>query len=198
MKPYDPRLPVIASEAKVKTCHIFHLWHSLKETGSQFHRGAFAQFTSLQDHHIDRMITALKNHDAMPTKRNSTRRASRLPDDWKCPQDWLDWAIKERRWKPLVAITEAENFANYWQSKSGKDATKLNWQKTWQNWVRNSRTPTGDYYAPQKSDPKDWIQFCEGQLRIAKDKNYRAGIEKWQEKLNKARASNVVPIKKVS
>jgi hypothetical protein len=26
-------------------------------------------------------------------------------------------------------------FCNYWQSKSGKDATKLDWDKTFQNWV---------------------------------------------------------------
>jgi hypothetical protein len=26
-------------------------------------------------------------------------------------------------------------FCNYWQSKSGKDATKLDWDKTFKNWV---------------------------------------------------------------
>jgi hypothetical protein len=26
-------------------------------------------------------------------------------------------------------------FCNYWQAKSGKDATKLDWDKTFQNWV---------------------------------------------------------------
>lgn len=198
MNPYDPRLPIIAADAKVKTCHVFHLWHSLKETGKQFHRGAFAQFTGLEERHVNRMIDALESHDAMPPKRNSSRRASRLPDDWRQPQEWIDWAVKERRWEPLIAITEAENFANYWQSKSGKDATKLDWFKTWQNWVRNSRTATGNYYAPEKSSPADWIKFCEGQLRTSKDKDYRAGIEKWQTKLDKARKNNVVPIKQVS
>jgi hypothetical protein len=26
-------------------------------------------------------------------------------------------------------------FCNYWQAKSGKDATKLDWDKTFKNWV---------------------------------------------------------------
>ena len=30
----------------------------------------------------------------------------------------------------------AANFADFWQSKAGKDATKLDWEKTWHTWVR--------------------------------------------------------------
>ena len=31
-----------------------------------------------------------------------------------------------------------QRFKDYWTSKSGKDATKLDWVATWRNWLRNS------------------------------------------------------------
>lgn len=36
------------------------------------------------------------------------------------------------------ARREAERFRDYWCAKSGKDATKTDWQATWRNWVRKA------------------------------------------------------------
>lgn len=36
-----------------------------------------------------------------------------------------------------VALT----FRNYWTSKTGAGATKLNWERTWQNWCVHERDP---------------------------------------------------------
>lgn len=38
---------------------------------------------------------------------------------------------------------ETEKFINYWQAKTGKDATKLDWVATWRNWMLTAgeRTP---------------------------------------------------------
>ena len=146
MTPFDPRLPIIAAEARVKTCHVYHLWMAMREMGQRFHTAAFAQFSGLEDHHITRMVEALNAHDANPDKRSpTTKRASRLPDDWEVPTDWIDWAVEQRRWEPAAAHEEADNFRDFWQAKSGQAATKLDWKKTWQVWVRNSRRPDGDY-----------------------------------------------------
>lgn len=148
MTPFDPRLPIIAAEARVKTCHVFHCWQAMREMGRRFHRAAFAQFAGLSDSHVIAIMAALEAHDALPDKRSPvTHRASRLPDDWEVPAEWLAWASETRRWEPAAAREEAEIFANYWQSKSGQAATKLDWRKTWQNWVRNSRRPDGEYRA---------------------------------------------------
>lgn len=40
---------------------------------------------------------------------------------------------------------ETEKFINYWIAKAGKDATKLDWGRTWKNWILNSngRGPGG-------------------------------------------------------
>lgn len=69
----------------------------------------------------------------------SQKRGSRLPDDFVPPNDWIEWAMSKRGWSRAAAIEECEIFGRHWQSKPGKDACKLDWPKTWQNWAMNSR-----------------------------------------------------------
>ncbi|WP_207796603.1 DUF1376 domain-containing protein [Sphingomonas oleivorans] len=73
----------------------------------------------------------------------SAKRASRLPADFAMPADWIAWAQDERGWSDADARTEGASFTDYWHAKSGRDATKLDWQATWRNWVRNSRRQPG-------------------------------------------------------
>lgn len=58
------------------------------------------------------------------------RRATRIPADFVC-----DLAYAKAQGIPAgIARREAERFRNYWNAKSGKDATKLDWPATWRNW----------------------------------------------------------------
>ena len=160
MTPFDPRLPIIAADARVKTCHVFHCWQAMREMGRRFHLTAFAQFAGLSDSHVIAIMAALERHGALPDRRSPvTSRGHRLPDDWTPPDDWIEWAIAERRWTPTATREEAEIFANYWQARTGQGATKLDWRKTWQNWVRNSRRPNGDYVLSTATvDPRDQLE----------------------------------------
>ncbi len=67
------------------------------------------------------------------------KRGTRLADDFEPPEDWIAWAVKKRSWTRDEAIDECECFIRYWQAKPGREACKLDWPKTWQNWVVNSR-----------------------------------------------------------
>lgn len=70
----------------------------------------------------------------------SSTKGSRLPRDWVLPRAWGDWALQEfPSWTVDTVRTEAAKFGDYWTSKTGKDATKLDWQATWRNWCRNAR-----------------------------------------------------------
>jgi hypothetical protein len=69
----------------------------------------------------------------------SQKRGTRLADNFEPPEDWVLWAMKKRGWNRDEAIDEAECFIRYWQAKPGREACKLDWPKTWQNWVVNSR-----------------------------------------------------------
>jgi hypothetical protein len=112
--------------------------------GAAFHVAAFAQFAGLAEHHVAAILAALEAHGALPGKRTVSSRGARLPDDFKAPDDWIEWAMQDRYWQAVDARAESEIFANYWQAKS-TGAAKLDWRKTWQNWVRNSHRPNGDW-----------------------------------------------------
>jgi hypothetical protein len=43
---------------------------------------------------------------------------------------------------------EADKFRDFWCSKSGKDATKVDWLATWRNWIRNSKPAAHRGQAP--------------------------------------------------
>lgn len=67
------------------------------------------------------------------------KRASRLLSDFALPEEWIAWAINERRWRRRDALEEGECFADYWRSQPGQKGVKTDWQATWRNWVRRSR-----------------------------------------------------------
>lgn len=73
---------------------------------------------------------------------DAIKRGSRLPQDWVLPKAWGDWALVEfGSWTPDVVRIEADKFRDFWHSKSGKDAAKMDWQATWRNWCRNAKAP---------------------------------------------------------
>src|SRR3990167_6319682 len=146
MTPLDPRLQLIAAQARVRPPHVFHCWPAMRTLGKGFHPDAFALFTGLEVKHIMAIIAALSEHNALPDGRSKPEaRATRLPHDFKMPEEWTTWAIAKRHWSPDETKEEADLFTNYWQAKAGRDAAKGDWFKTWQNWTKTSRRPDGSY-----------------------------------------------------
>lgn len=75
---------------------------------------------------------------ATPASPKPKRSASgtRLPQDWFLPDTWGQWGLqKYPHFTVEIIRDEATKFANHWRSKTGKDATKLDWLATWQNWL---------------------------------------------------------------
>jgi hypothetical protein len=69
-----------------------------------------------------------------------TAKAKRLNPDWVLPKDWGMWTLEKMGWDESAVRLEAERFKDYWIAKSGRDATKLDWQATWRNWCRTAKT----------------------------------------------------------
>lgn len=70
------------------------------------------------------------------------RKGSRWPSEAVVPDDWFDLALDARAragLPPVDVRVQAELFQNYWASKSGAAATKLDWKKTWINWCLNAK-----------------------------------------------------------
>jgi hypothetical protein len=73
-----------------------------------------------------------KNTDT-PTRKKGTR----LQPGWK-PTKTTIQAMKTER--PDINLqTEHRKFIDYWTAKTGRDATKLDWDATWRNWIRNAK-----------------------------------------------------------
>jgi hypothetical protein len=74
------------------------------------------------------------------------KRAARLEAGWMPDRDVID-AMKLEC--PGVAFeAEHRKFVDYWIAKSGKDATKVDWNATWRNWMRRA----GEH-APSRPGP---------------------------------------------
>lgn len=83
-----------------------------------------------------------------PSKPSKPDRGSRLPKDWVLPKAWGDWALAEHpHWSADIVRKIGTGFGNHWKSKAGKDATKVDWELTWQNWCTGSITQR-DYPPP--------------------------------------------------
>ena len=85
---------------------------------------------------------------AQPKKSN---RGTRLPEDWKLPVDWGEWAMEEVPGLTRADVKkEAAKFRDHWHSKPGKDGVKLEWEATWRNWMRSDLIkPSGKAPAAQ-------------------------------------------------
>lgn len=65
------------------------------------------------------------------------KRATRIPDDFAITPEMAVWG---REHAPHVnGVYETQKFADYWRSRSGKDATKTDWIATWRNWMRKAQ-----------------------------------------------------------
>lgn len=81
-------------------------------------------------------------------------KATRLPNDWVIPIEYLQFCEKER--PDIDAMLTANTFKDYWISKSGSDATKTDWFATWRNWVRRQdNRPTNR--AKKREDDLAWF-----------------------------------------
>lgn len=75
-------------------------------------------------------------------KEKIVSRGTMLADDWKPTDD--DFKFATDQGLRLVEIEiEATKFRNYWTAKSGKDAVKRNWPRTWENWILKATESKG-------------------------------------------------------
>ncbi|WP_157374913.1 hypothetical protein [Arthrobacter alpinus] len=78
------------------------------------------------------------------------KRGSRIPADFHISSEMAQWASANA---PNVDINlETMTFKNYWEAKTGRDTTKLDWGKTWQNWILRSRANTVTTSKPSTGD----------------------------------------------
>lgn len=96
---------------------------------------------------------ALKNNDEAQAKASSrieenriekreanasTKKGTRLAEDWRLSQALGQWAMAEAGASEELTRIEAAKFKDYWISATGAKATKMDWDAVWRNWIRKA------------------------------------------------------------
>lgn len=76
------------------------------------------------------------------------KRGTRLPSDWTPSPELLNWA--KQKCPDVNLSQQTEMFRNYWHAESGARATKVDWDKTWQNWMMRSGDFGGSRASPHR------------------------------------------------
>lgn len=97
--------------------------HDLESQAEQIETGADSQLPIHEQENVPKKA-----------KRSKANRGCRLPADFE--PDY-DFAIAEGLPPERVKV-EIAKFRDYWRSKAGANATKIDWQATWRNWVRRT------------------------------------------------------------
>ncbi|WP_444945652.1 hypothetical protein ACJJIP_16700 [Microbulbifer sp. VTAC004] len=84
-------------------------------------------------------------HQPAPT----SKRGTRLPDDWQLTREFYDEAARVRPEVMHQIYDIAASFGDYWKSQSGKQGVRCDWLAVWRNWVRRER-----FIPPQRSVPQ--------------------------------------------
>lgn len=95
------------------------------------------------------------------------KRATRIPDDYMPSPDLIETMRAECPKVDLEA--EHRKFVDYWRAKSGKDATKLDWDATWRNWIRRAKeSNVAQFPSRQTASEKaqGWLDTAEEAARL--------------------------------
>jgi hypothetical protein len=79
-----------------------------------------------------------------------TARGTRLSDSWLPSSELIEWARVERT--DIDPVKEADAFRDYWLSQPAQRGVKLDWDRTFKNWIRNARGRGGQPSKPSQSD----------------------------------------------
>lgn len=81
-------------------------------------------------------VTPVGTQNININHKESDTRATRIPKDFKVSEEMKKWAAEHH---PNVDLEKATlNFIDYWETKP-KNNTKLDWVRTWQTWIRNTK-----------------------------------------------------------
>lgn len=94
------------------------------------------------------------------TSVSTRKRGKRIPDDFTVTPEMVEWA--RERVPHVDGRIETEKFINYWQGKSGANATKVDWEATWRNWMLNA----ADRSSPRSSSQEQMHPTDQAVLRL--------------------------------
>jgi hypothetical protein len=92
---------------------------------------------------VNLIADVLPGTDLIPAQaaKADNSRGTRLPADWVPSEKLRTWAVTEL--PGFNTRAEHPNFVDHWIGKSGRDATKRDWDATWRKWMREAARRAG-------------------------------------------------------
>lgn len=92
-----------------------------------------------------------------PAKK-TPQKGTRIPDDFTVSDDLRGWAKKKAPLAFADIEYHTEQFIDYWSGRSGQIAVKLDWNKTFQWWMRKANKDAADRNARQGDPSKRRVE----------------------------------------
>lgn len=96
---------------------------------------------------VSPIYTKIKNSKKQNSDRTS--RGTRIDPDWK-PSPTERLFASQEGLSDFEIDREAARFRDYWKGRAGSGGVKLDWQATWQNWIRTTAEKLGK--TPRRPD----------------------------------------------
>lgn len=131
------------------------------------------------------------DQEAKASSERPRKRACRLPDEWMPDDQVRQTMITEL--PDLDFKAEHAKFTDHWHAKAGKDATKLDWNATWRNWMRRAseygakpgkaQQPGGNYFTapPPPDDMPSHLFAAWNRAHATAHKQGNPGPQDWHE-----------------
>lgn len=125
--------------------------------------------TSLDQTSLVKTSSLESGADAPTPPQKPNPKGTRLPADFTVTDEMREWAKSEGASDRLITF-ETDKFLDYWPAVPGQKGVKLDWERTWKNWMRkaiqdapagtlrvvNGASPfAGAGFDPLRSMPKD-------------------------------------------
>ena len=119
--------------------------------------------------HTKLLIETIK--EPIKEKRDKKEKsATRINPNWTLSEKNKEYCLLKR--PDLNPDITAEKFFNHWVSKPGKDASKLDWDATWRNWVLSERQCQQPQISFKEQDRLREQERQKEMLRAIQDRNF--------------------------
>lgn len=94
------------------------------------------------------------------------KRGARLPEGWTPSDETIEKMCDELHTTPHVLVREHRKFCDYFYSVPGQKGVKLDWDRTWCNWMRTA-SERGSLYANHATartnadKSREWMEMGE-------------------------------------
>lgn len=97
---------------------------------------------------------------SLPPNPVQTKRGTRLPSDWKPPENLWDWGKADLGLSDETMRFETSAFRDHFCAAPQAKGLKLNWNSTWKNWMREAVRRRGKGHGPPAKKVSPLMTAC--------------------------------------